>query len=378
MPRPSLLLILLLWGLGTAETATRAAHWTPAQAQRLAQWLDAAPNEGLPAMSAQSAALRAAISGGNPAQLDARATTAALAMARALRLGVIPEGRRQGWTIAHDAGTTDFAAELEKALSDGTLDGFLGRMRPTHPFYGRLQRALVRSDDPAERAILRANLERWRWMPHRLGQRYIMANIAQFEVTLWDNGRPIGRWRAIVGKRSRPTPVFATNATGITFNPWWEIPSSIVPEIAALMRKAPTLAKRRGYFIDNGRYRQRPGAANSLGSMKMVMPNPHNVYLHDTPGKALLERDQRALSHGCVRVDHALDFARTLLADQADWPEARIQDTLESGKTTTAALATPVPVYITYFTAEPDDTDAVRFATDIYGKDKVLIGQLAR
>src|SRR3546814_10465439 len=111
----------------------------------------------------------------------------------------------------------------------------------------------------------------------------------------------LGRWQVIVGKTKTPKPVFAAQVTGVTFNPWWEIPESIVAEsVGKLVRTRPAEAARRGYVVQDGRYRQRPGPQNAFGRMKLLLPNQYSTYLHDNPTQSLFERDVRAFSHGCV------------------------------------------------------------------------------
>jgi hypothetical protein len=367
-------LALLLFVLFATAAPASAAHWEAAQAARLGEWLDGAANEALPSMSAQADAVRAAATAGDPVALDDIATRAALTLGRALRMGVVPEDTRARWNIAGDGLYTDFQGGLTAALANGTLDQYFAGMRPSHPFYGLLQQGFVAATDPARKTLIAANMERWRWMPHAMGDRYLFVNAATFEVTLWEKGVPIRRWPVIVGKKSTPTPVFAARITGVVLNPWWEIPNSIVAEsVGSMMRRHPAAARRKGYVIDGGRYRQRPGPTNSLGQMKLVMPNPYNVYLHDTPSKQLFEREVRAFSHGCIRVGGALDLATTLLSAQSDWPTTRIEEQLASGKTSIAQLSREVPVYITYFTAEPDGAGGVRVLPDIYQSDYDLI-----
>lgn len=203
-------------------------------------------------------------------------------------------------------------------------------------------------------------------MPRVLGARYLLVNTAAFEATLWDGRKQIGRWAVIVGKTGSPTPVFAATVTGVTFNPWWEIPSSIVAEsVGALVRNRPAEAARKGYVVQGGRYRQRPGATNALGRMKLVMPNPYSVYLHDTPSKGLFEQDVRAFSHGCVRVGDALGLATALLATEPGWDRARTDAMVAAGRTATVPMAAPVPVYVAYFTAEPDGEGGIRYFPDV-------------
>ncbi len=371
MPRPFIptlaaLFILLLPGRLTA------AHWAPLQAERLAQWLDSAQNEALPAMDAQASAVRAALEAHDTDRIDRVATASALDLARRLRFGSSTTAQRTAWHIVDDPDPVDPEARLAAALAADRLDQYLAGMRPAHPWYGLLQRAYVDETDPARRATLALNMERWRWMPRELGARYLLVNTATFELTLWDKGRAVQHWAVVVGKTSTPTPVFATRVTGIIFNPWWEIPDSIAQEsVAALVRDHPAEARRKGYVYENGRYRQRPGPQNALGQMKLVMPNDFSVYLHDSPSRALFTQNIRAFSHGCVRVDGALGLAETLLADRGDWPRSRIDATIAAGKTANAPLAQPLPVYIAYFTAEPEEGGKIRILPDLYRRDQV-------
>jgi len=208
-------------------------------------------------------------------------------------------------------------------------------------------------------------------MPRDLGTRYLLVNTAAFEATLWQGPEMIGRWAVVVGKTKSPTPVFRAQVTGVTFNPWWEIPPSIAAEsVAGMIAARPAEAARKGYVLQNGRYRQRPGPANALGRMKLAMQNGFNVYLHDTPAQALFAQDVRAYSHGCVRVGDALGLATALLSQHGSWDRARVDALVAAGHTETVPLATPIPVYIAYFTAEPDGLGGIRLFPDIYHRDR--------
>lgn len=346
---------------------SEAANWHPAQAERLAEWLDGAANEALPAMAADAAAVRSAVASGDATAIDGVATDRALRLARALRFGT---RARTGWEIADEGVPEALGPALDAAIAEDRLDQFLNAQRPRTPEYARLQSAYVAETDPARRATIAINLERWRWMPRALGERYLMVNVPAFEVVLWENGSPVRRWPVIVGKTKTPTPVFSTRVTGMIFNPWWEIPKSIVAEsVGALVRNRPAEARRRGYVVMDGRYRQRPGPGNSLGQVKLVMPNPHNVYLHDTPSKPLFDKQVRAFSHGCIRVGGAFDLAATLLAGQPEWDMSRINRVVASGITTPVQIAHPLPVYITYFTAGLDNGGNISIFPDIYNLD---------
>jgi murein L,D-transpeptidase YcbB/YkuD len=365
------LLLVLAYQLAAAATAAALPHWQTAQAERLFEWLDAAADDALLPVSKEAPTVRAAIAFGDPARIDTVATAAAIRLLQAHRLGCCNASLRTDWRIPLDPSDAQPAAAVEMALARNDLDRLFGSARPSHPFYYLLREAYSREQDPARRATIAANLDRWRWMPRALGPRYLLVNAASFEATLWEGRKEVGRWRVIVGKTGSPTPIFAATVTGVTFNPWWEIPSSIVAEsVGAMLRDRPAEAARKGYVLQDGRYRQKPGPANALGRMKLVMPNPYSVYLHDTPSQSLFERDVRAFSHGCVRVGDALGLATALLATSPGWDRKRADALVAAGRTTTVALAAPVPVYVAYFTAEPDGEGGMRYFPDIYQRDR--------
>jgi L,D-transpeptidase YcbB len=324
--------------------------WTPDLREQLRSWLQAAPQEGLSV----------------PAHAEPNAQ--ALELARALLLGNREARKQAGWNIADSDETIDLEARLAAAVKRGELDGFLASLRPRNPQYDALRLALRTETDSSRRIALLRNLERWRWMPLDMGHRYLLVNAAGYELGLWENGRKVARWRVIVGKPKTPTPVFSARVTGVIVNPWWDVPPSIVAEsVGALVRRNPAEARRRGYVWGGGRYRQRPGPGNALGQMKLVMPNPLKVYLHDTPNKALFEQPTRAFSHGCIRVDQALGLATTLLDRPVDGEVRR-------GSTVTLPLGEPLPVYVAYFTADVGASGAVEFHEDIYGRDARMGG----
>ncbi len=358
---------------GAATGGQARPHWSGAQVERLIQWLEGARNDGLGTASSQVPRIRAAQAGGDPTRIDEAATGAALALLDDLRNGCCNASLRNGWRIEPDPPLTDPQGAIAGALAGGDvsgLDRLLARARPSHPFYLALRSAYARETDPARRVTLAANMDRWRWMPRDLGRRYLLVNTAAFEASLWQDGRMIDRWAVIVGKTKSPTPVFAARVSGVVLNPWWEIPSSIAAEsVAAMVANRPKQAAARGYVREGGRYRQKPGPNNALGRMKLVMPNPYSIYLHDTPAKALFQQDVRAYSHGCVRVGDALGLATALLSAEAGWNRARVDALVATNATQTLSLAEPVPVYIAYFTAEPNDTGGMRYFADVYHRD---------
>lgn len=358
-------ILALTCGAGSPQIPDEPA-WTPNQINHLLLWATAAPLDALPVPS--TAALETALAGGKSDAIDKAATDLALRLARLHLLGCASAEERRGWDLPEVDDYYDLPAYLALMLKNDDIDLFFSVLIPHHPDYAALRIAYAGEKSEARKAIIARNMERWRWLPIDLGERFLIVNVPRFRVTLWDSGSPIGSWPVIVGKPNTPTPVFATFVTGVTFNPWWEIPQSIVAEsVGALVRRHPSEARRRGYVWNKGGYRQRPGPNNALGQMKLVMPNQFSVYLHDTPTKDLFRKEARAFSHGCIRVGDALGFAATLLESATS--RAKINAIVAGRATQTIALPKPVPVYVTYFTADVGPDGRVEILPDVYGRD---------
>lgn len=365
----ALLLLVLLLPAAVADTP----DWNSKQVQQLLDRLQYAADDGLEPIAKDATMLRAAAAQHDPAQVDQVATAAAIRLLKAYRTGCCHTEPPAYWKIKPEE-WSDARTAVAQAVAGDEINTLFSSARPSHPYYLALASAYRTETDPQRRSSIAANLDRWRWMPRTLGFRYLMVNAAAFEATLWQGDQRLGRWQVIVGKTKSPTPVFAVSVTGVTFNPWWEIPDSIVAEsVGRLVRNRPAEAARKGYVVQNGRYRQRPGPQNALGRMKLVMPNPYSIYLHDTPAQSLFDRDVRALSHGCVRVGDALDLATALLGTQSGWSRERVDALVATGDTVTVPLKQAIPVYVTYFTAEPDDLGGIRFFPDIYRRDPLPV-----
>ena len=248
---------------------------------------------------------------------------------------------------------------------------------------------------------VRVNMERWRWLPGDLGKRHLRANIAGFEVTAYEDGTPQQTHLTIVGKTYRKTPVFSDRIEYIVFNPWWETPPSLArADKLPMFRKDPGSVDRLGFqVLDRSgsvvdastidwnavpasnfpyRLRQAPGPQNALGQVKIMFPNPHNVYLHDTPTRGLFSERQRAFSSGCLRTQDPIGLSEWLLRDAATWDRATIDKAVASGKETRANLSASVPVHILYFTAVNDGAGGVRYLDDIYQRDQAVLDGLNR
>jgi murein L,D-transpeptidase YcbB/YkuD len=235
---------------------------------------------------------------------------------------------------------------------------------------------------PADRRVeqLRAALERERWLPASLGARYVAVWIPAFQLQAVDGGRVVVDSRVIAGKEGWRTPIFSARMTTVIFNPYWNIPPSILAkEVLPRQRRDPGYFGREGIEAvrDGGsvRYRQVPGARNPLGEVKLVFPNPYNVYLHDTSTPSLFQRDERAFSHGCIRVQQPLELAAFALSSNGwtrDSVDAAAARTRERG----VALDETIPVHVLYRTAWVDDAGTVHFRRDLYGHDARLLKAL--
>lgn len=356
----------------TEEQSDNYLIWSEPQLRQLQQLADARTAEGLGNCSITD--FSQPNSATDPHRRSRLATVAANELMMAYLEGCSPGSARAKWRIRSDDRYIDTQQLLLKALVRDDLAAYFDALRPRNPQYQALRKAYAAETDEQKRATLAVNLERWRWMPLLMGDKYLLVNAASFEVTLWEDDRKIRTWPNIVGKTKSPTPVFDATVSGVILNPWWEIPSSIVAEsIGALVRNHPATARRKGYVVQNGRYRQRPGPGNALGQMKLVMPNPYSIYLHDTPNKNLFSEPVRTFSHGCIRVSGAIDLAKTLLEGAAT-PE-KVDAILASRKTTKLALGKSIPVYVAYFTAEGTEDGGVAYFPDVYKRDPLQLAQ---
>lgn len=222
-----------------------------------------------------------------------------------------------------------------------------------------------------------ANLERWRWLPHALPAERIEVDIAGAEATYLRGGAPVLRMRVVVGDRQHHTPMFASELRTVVFNPPWNVPDSIARnEIWPKVRRDPGYLARNRFVVIEGRLRQLPGPKSALGVLKFDLPSPFGVYLHDTPSKSGFQRADRALSHGCMRLEKPRELAVALLGRQGWTPEG-IEQAIAAGDTRRVDLSTPVPLYVVYWTAQVDGAGALILRPDIYGWDRDLTAALA-
>ena len=238
---------------------------------------------------------------------------------------------------------------------------------------GRLDDRTVRSMNVPATVRLQqigSNLERQRWLPRSLGSRYIHVNVPAFRLEAYDGGQKKLEMRVVVGSEfeGRSTPVFSDSMAHVVFRPYW----NVTPNIAAT-EFFPKYGTRlpEGYetWRENGqlRIRQRPGDGNSLGLVKFMFPNAFNVYLHDTPSKALFAQADRAASHGCIRLEDPDKLAEFVLG----WNSDAVQRAMSGSDNRTVVLPEKIPVYIVYLTAYVRDGH-LHFSDDVYDRDQRL------
>jgi L,D-transpeptidase YcbB len=235
---------------------------------------------------------------------------------------------------------------------------------------------------PAEYRLgqIAGNLERYRWLPRSLGSRYVLVNVPAFRLEAYDGGKKALEMKVIVGAEynNRATPVFSDSMQYVVFRPYWIPTDSIVAnEIEPKAAQYPGYLERENmeYATIDGkrRVRQKPGPKNSLGLVKFMFPNEFAIYLHDTPEGELFEKDVRAFSHGCIRLEHPDQLAELLLG----WPADKVHQAMQQGANNQQVnLPSKVPVYILYFTTYASNGE-LRFGNDLYKRDDALVKAMA-
>ncbi|MGW8248020.1 MAG: L,D-transpeptidase family protein [Acidiferrobacterales bacterium] len=252
---------------------------------------------------------------------------------------------------------------------------------------------------PVERRIeeIKLNMERWRWLPRQLGDRYVMVNTAGYTLDVVDHDRTALSMRVITGQKDKTTPVLAARLSVVQLNPYWRVPDEIAAEeLLPKQQQNPNYLAEHHYRVfdrwgegakeldpgkinwrkynkDNFPYklRQDPGPHNALGLIKFIFQNKLAIYLHDTPQRQLFAKTDRAFSHGCVRVQQPMSLALNLLQDQPQWDREFINENIESGATVDVRLTQQVPIYLVYWTAWVGDDGQTNFRADVYERDRL-------
>jgi len=223
------------------------------------------------------------------------------------------------------------------------------------------------------------NMERCRWISADItkAKERILVNIPSYELTYYKNGKEALVSNVVVGNVMNKTVVFSGNLSYIVFSPYWNVPKSILKkEILPGIKKDKNYLSKHHMEWYKGNVRQKPGEENSLGLVKFLFPNTNNIYLHDTPSKSLFNKEDRAFSHGCIRVAKPKELANLILKDNPNWTSEKIEEAMHKGEESWYTLPQKIPVYIGYFTAWVDKDGTVNFYKDVYQKDDALAALL--
>ncbi len=412
-------------------------HWPVSDAKALLKAIRSVGSEGLfPADYAPDKLLEA-INSGDQDLLDQQASISFAWLAEDLRDGRTPVPARVQWfAVDPDQDRMPTEKLMARALSGEGVRPVLDSLAPVHPDYQVLKAALAATHEPApelqpedqpddaaggdletpfeeafaeapgspkpvaiggpqkdlaisepsaatlaeleaKRAAIRANMDRWRWLPRDLGKAYLITNVPEFQMRLIVRNNAVRTYRTIVGKPGRTaTPQLAETITGVVFNPTWTVPQSIVKGEGLGQRALsnPAWAKSQGYVATRGANGyisvvQQPGPGNALGLMKIDLPNEHAIYFHDTPSRHLFQREVRAFSHGCIRTERAVELGMTLAILGAGMAPEEAAAISRSGEYTKVEITRTFPAYITYFTMGTDVEGNLTRFNDIYERD---------
>jgi len=296
---------------------------------------------------------------------------------------------------SYDATNNNFDEELENAVKQFQFrhnmkqDGVVGKETIEH------------MNVPVEQRIdmIRINLERARWVMHHLESDFLVVNIAGFNIRRVTNDEIVFYSRVIVGKHHHESPIFKAKMIYFEINPTWTLPYSIATkETLPRLQKDPSYLKNKNMeimtrsgeildpsTIDFSKYsrhnfpftiRQKAGPHNALGQVKFIFPNQYSVYVHDTPARSLFDREDRAFSHGCIRLDQKWELLLNLTDEPDVWNMDQINSILKTGKTTRVNLKTPIDIVVLYWTAGADKADKLYFNKDVYDRDPEVLQAL--
>ncbi|MBB6299709.1 L,D-transpeptidase family protein [Rhizobium leucaenae] len=284
-------------------------------------------------------------------------------------------------TLAAYKGTPDYTPELVALVEDFqkekglTADGVIGQSSV---------RAMVGENNDMKIQKLVIAMEQLRWLPSELGPRYVFINQPAFMVYYHNNNREQLSMRVVVGGKEHQTFFFEDQVQTVEFNPFWGVPQSIIiNEMLPKLRADPNYLDRMGYQVEVGGHavasssvdwygstksvsvRQPPSSDNALGELKILFPNSHAIYMHDTPQKSFFKKDMRALSHGCVRLADPRAMAAAVLNTTVD----DIAKQIATGQNKAVPVPQKFPIYIAYFTAWPNKDGVVQYFNDVYDRD---------
>jgi murein L,D-transpeptidase YcbB/YkuD len=298
------------------------------------------------------------------------------------------------------ASTPNAPGVIEQMLSEG-----LRHFQARHGLMvtGKMDRetlAALNVPLSARIAEIKANLERWRWLPQKLPERYLQVNITDYQIDFMFAGRSELAIKVVVGREFRKTPCFASQVTTIETNPQWIVPKKLATaDLLPILQRDPGLLVKKGFRvfqIPSGkelnlekidwqkvraedfpfRLVQQPGLQNALGRIKFWIPNPFGIFLHDSPARDLFDRPIRTFSSGCIRVEQPMRLAEFLLEQNANKSIEAFRNDVDSGVSRAIRLLQPVPIYVTYWTVWVDEREVVQFRPDIYRRNEEVVKRI--
>ncbi|MGV8936733.1 MAG: L,D-transpeptidase family protein [Allorhizobium sp.] len=286
----------------------------------------------------------------------------------------------QSLTLSSYAGTQEYTPELVSLVED--FQKQVG-LKPDGVVGQATIRALMGHSNAEKIDKLVVAMEQLRWLPADLGQRYVFINQPAYTASYFDQGKEQLKMRVVVGSKAHQTYFFQDQIATVEYNPYWGVPESIiVNEMLPKLRSDPSYLDRMGYEVSykgkkvsstavnwNATHRvdvrQPPGSDNALGELKILFPNAHSIYMHDTPSKSFFKRDARALSHGCVRLAEPRVMAAAVLGTSV----ADVGRQIATGQNKAVSVPQKLPVYVAYFTAWPNKDGGIDYFDDVYGRD---------
>jgi murein L,D-transpeptidase YcbB/YkuD len=373
-------------------------------AQELVQLIQTADDDGLSRASLHASELAAAVSAAQANPTPATLARAEVMLSTAFAAYVSDLRNESGNAMQYEAATLRPQPSigyytLANAAKAASLTEYIHEMPWVHPLYAPLRRALMddRSLSPADRHQAIANLERIRQIPAQPRDRHILIDTANATLTMYDGDKLVDSMKVIVGKpeKGKQTPAYAGYIRSAFTNPYWNVPEDMVRSIIArnVLNQGMGYLKRQGYEVlpdwspdapvldpykvdwaavqrgaETVHVRQKPGPRNSMGTIKYEFPNPYGIYLHDTPERDLMDKDNRQLSAGCIRLEDAKRLGEWLMGSEIEIASGAPEQRMD--------LPQPVPVYVVYITAHAEG-DRVALSADPYERDGTALASVA-
>lgn len=365
-----------------------APSWTVADARSLLGVIEGIEADGLIPADYQPGALRSAIAAGPGAALDTQAAKSFGWLIEDMRDGRTRiDSRLQWFALDTDVVSQPTTDVIAKALTNHNIVGAVADLAPVTPDYAALKGllAMTPKTEKTKRNLIRVNMDRWRWLQRDLGKFYLLTNVPEFQLRLTVDNSIIKSYRTVVGKvGTTATPQLAEVVEGVIFNPTWTVPQSIVvgEGLGERLYDNPAQAESEGYKVTkakNGTITvvQQPGAGNALGYMKLDMPNEHAIFVHDTPSRGLFGNAYRALSHGCIRTEKAVQLGMTMAILGSGKSTDELVEIVKSGEYTRVPMTKTFPIYITYFTMATDINGKMGTFADLYSRDAPVLASFA-